>query len=84
LQEWHTHRDSLPPAFRQSCEETLAESERLLGELMEHERISTEFLARRRDETRSQLQQISAGSHAQAAYRDSLAPVTHRVLDVDQ
>jgi hypothetical protein len=69
---------------RRSCEAALAESETLLAELLEHERESTTVLARRRDETRRQLQNIASGGQANEAYRDTLAPATSRHLDVDQ
>ena len=83
-QEWKTRRDRLSTATRRACDETLAATDAMLAEIMEQERISTEHLARRREETRLQLQSVAAGAHAQTAYRDSLAPVTHRLLDVGQ
>lgn len=83
-QEWRRDRDRLPKAARQACEISLAESESLLAELMEHERVSTETLARRRDETRRELQSVTSGVRVNHEYRDSLAPVTHRHLDVGQ
>ena len=82
--DWQTHRDRLPPTMRKGCEQVLAETEGILVDLMEEERQCTQFLTHRREETRLQLQGISAGQNAQSAYRDSLAPVTHRTLDVDR
>ena len=83
-QAWRDQRDRLPAGLRRDCEQALAESERLLAELLEHERVSTEALLRRRDQTRRELQTVAAGSHVNHAYRDSLAPITHRHLDTDQ
>jgi hypothetical protein len=80
---WRRERDSLAPVVRQACEETLAETEVVLAELLEHERISTDTLARRREQTARQLQAVSGGSRVNQAYRDCLAPVTHRHLDTD-
>lgn len=83
-QEWKNCRDQLAPADRKACEAALAETEAILAALLEQERISTEYLQRRRDETQLQIAQLTAGEQAQSAYRDSLAPVTHRHLDINQ
>lgn len=83
-QDWKQQRDSLPAADRSLCDEQLAATEVLLEELMELERTSTDQLARRRDETQLELHRVTTGAQAQAAYRDSLAPRTHRHLDVGQ
>jgi len=83
-QEWQRHRDGLDSELRAACEKVLAETEDVLAELMQHERNSTTHLSRRRDETQFQLHRVTAGAQAQAAYRDSLAPRTHRHLDVGQ
>jgi hypothetical protein len=82
--QWSRERDRLPTPVRALCEQTLAETETLLGELLEHERIATESLARRRDQTARQLAAVASGSRVNHAYRDCLAPVTHRHLDLDQ
>jgi hypothetical protein len=81
-QEWRRDRDRLLPDARRSCEETLAETETLLAELLENERVSTETLARRRDATQRELRSVMHGSRVNQEYRDSLAPATHRHLDV--
>jgi len=81
---WRGQRQHLSPATRAICDQTLADTESLLAELLEHERIATETLSRRRDETAHQLAAVSGGSRANQAYRDCLAPVTHRHLDLDQ
>jgi hypothetical protein len=82
--KWRGERQRLAPEARAICEQTLAETESLLAELLEHERIATETLARRRDQTADQLAAVAGGSRANQAYRDCLAPVTHRHLDLDQ
>lgn len=82
--DWRRERDVLPLAARDACERTLAETEALLAELLEHERVSTETLSRRRDETQEQLRSVTGGARVNQAYRDSLAPATHRILDLDQ
>jgi hypothetical protein len=81
---WRQERDRLAPQARQACEQILAETESLLAELLEHERVGTDRLAHRRDQTAHQLRTVAAGSRVNQAYRDSLAPVTHRHLDLDQ
>lgn len=83
-EDWREERDGLAPPARQACEQTLAETEALLAQLLEHERVSTEGLACRRDQTAHQLRTVAAGSRVNQAYRDSLAPATHRLLDTDQ
>ena len=82
--DWRRERERLAPGARKACEQTLAETETLLSELLEHERVSTESLARRRDQTAQQLAAVAGGSRVNQAYRDALAPVTHRLLDLDQ
>jgi hypothetical protein len=82
--EWREERGRLTPDVRERCEQALAETEELLARLLELERVSTECLARRRDETARQLQSVAAGSRVNQAYGESLAPVTHRFLDRDQ
>ena len=82
--EWRGQRQHLAPATRAICEETLAATESLLAELLEQEHIATETLARRRDQTAHQLAAVAGGSRANQAYRDCLAPDTHRHLDLDQ
>ena len=82
--DWRRERERLAPGSREICEQTLADTEALLAELLEHERVSTETLARRRDQTARQLAAVAGGSRVNQAYRDCLAPVTHRHLDLDQ
>jgi len=81
--DWRSDRNQLAPLARQACEEVLAQTEALLARLLEHERTSTETLARRRDQTARELRAVAAGGRVNQAYRDSFAPVTHRHLDRD-
>ncbi|MBI3864709.1 MAG: hypothetical protein HY290_22760 [Planctomycetia bacterium] len=81
--DWRRERDRLPQATRDACEQTLAETQSLLERLLEHERVSTETLSRRRDETQAQLRSVTGGARVNQAYRDSLSPLTHRLLDRD-
>lgn len=81
--EWRASRDALSSVSRDACEQILTETETLLRELMERERVSTAILAERRDETRRQLHTVAAGSRVNDEYRDSLAPATNRFLDID-
>ena len=83
-QQWRTDRGSAEPALRDECEHVLAETESILAELLKEEQSSTDHLTQQRDVTQRQLQAISEGSQIHEAYRDSLAPVTHRHLNIDQ
>jgi hypothetical protein len=51
--------------------------------IIQEEKSSTEQLTSRRDETQRRLQTITQGSQVHDAYHDSLAPSTHRRLNVD-
>lgn len=84
IPRWRAGRDRLLPAERAECEDLLAEAEALFAELIEEEGQSAEHLARRRDAARGQLEAIANGSRTHHAYRDTLAPSTHRLLDVNR
>lgn len=81
---WRASRDSLTGVSRRTCEEILVETETMLSELMERERVSTEALTKRRNDTQRQLHCVAAGARVNDEYRDSLAPATNRFLDLDQ
>jgi len=81
---WHDLRESGDSDWRDDCEHLLAETEAILAALIDEEQQSTDFLAQRRDATQKQLQAISQGARVHEAYWESLAPATHRHLDVDQ
>jgi hypothetical protein len=80
--DWKVHRDAGPAALCRDCEEILAETEALLAALLETERDGAERLTQRRDATRRQLEEIAQGAHVHDVYRDNLAPVSHRHLDI--
>lgn len=83
-QQWRVERAAMEPDLRDDCEHVLAETEAILADLVQHENSSTEFLTDRRDKTRQKLQTASQGSEVHSAYRDGMAPTTHRHLDIDQ
>ncbi len=82
--DWRRQRDELQETARDDCNHVLAEIEAILAELVKQEGQSTDALIERRDSTRMQLQSISEGSQVHAAYRDNLAPATHRHLNIDR
>ena len=84
MRDWKANRDRLPPATRQQCEATLAETEKLLAGLLEQERTDTQKISDRRDETRRQLQGLASGVRAQQAYSGDRSMANHRVLDIGQ
>ena len=83
-QVWRSQRGTIEPELREECEHVLAETEAIFSELMREEGDSTDHLTRRRNATRDQLRAVSQGPHVHAAYRDNLAPATHRHFDVGQ
>lgn len=80
---WKSQRDEMAPEIREQCDHLLAETEALLADLLAEEQRSTEELTDRRDETQTQLQEISRGTRVHEAYRDGLSPSTHRHLDLN-
>lgn len=82
--DWKTLRESLAAETRLNCEHILAETEAILAELIEEENNSTAGIVRRRDAAHSELQAINQGTQVNHAYRDALAPTTHRHLDLNQ
>lgn len=80
---WQTSRDHLPASVRQECEQTLAETESLLRQLLEHEQTATELLTARRNATEQALQAVRAGQAAHTAYDASPVSNRPRHLDVD-
>jgi len=81
---WRRHRETLSGGVRDDCNHVLAETEALLAELVKEETDSTDALTERRDATRVSLKSISDGSQVHNAYRDNLAPATHRHLNIDR
>lgn len=81
---WKGDRDLLSLEQRETCEEILSESEAVLSTLLENEDTSTKSMVDRRDRTKQQVQSLNQGEKVGEAYRDSLAPTTHRHLNIDQ
>lgn len=81
---WKGDRDLLSLEQRETCEEILSESEAVLSTLLENEDMSTKSMVDRRDRTKQQVQSLNQGEKVGEAYRDSLAPATHRHLNIDQ
>ncbi|HUG90979.1 MAG TPA: hypothetical protein VML55_09105 [Planctomycetaceae bacterium] len=79
---WRSRRESLASRDRDRCERLLAEIDGVLARLVGEEQVSSEFLARQRDATRQELEQLHLGSEVHRAYRDGMAPTTTRHLDV--
>ncbi len=75
-------REVLEPGVRAECQRLLESTESLLARLNEQERICSEELQRRRDETRGELCQVVGGRAAAGAYRDAESPHAARWLDV--
>ena len=80
--QWKLTRAALSPQARAVCEAYLSEMETALSELVEQESLTTVSLSQRRDKTQQLLQELAAGAQVNQAYRDQLAPVTHRHLDI--
>ena len=82
--QWKGERDLMSVEQRETCEEILSESEAVLSKLLANEDTSTKCMVVRRDRTKQQVQSLNQGEKVGEAYRDSLAPVTHRHLNIDQ
>lgn len=83
-EKWRSERDLLLADQREACEQILQESEEVLAKLLKNEDTSTQCMVDRRDHTNQQIQSLNQGEKVGEAYRDSLAPVTHRHLNIDQ
>ncbi|QDT98327.1 hypothetical protein V144x_38130 [Gimesia aquarii] len=83
-EKWRSERDLLSADQREVCEQILRESEEVLAKLLKNEDTSTQCMVDRRDRTNHQIQSLNQGERVGEAYRDSLAPVTHRHLNIDQ
>lgn len=81
--DWKASRNTFDSAERSDCEHVLAEIEALLQELIQEEQSSTDTLIEKRDHTKQELETISQGTQVHSAYRENLAPATHRHLDIN-
>lgn len=82
--DWAAARHAASDRERTEGEALLAETNRLLAEVSRVDADATEELTRQRDATRNDLSEINAAGRVHSAYRDALAPATHRSLDVDR
>lgn len=80
--DWADSREGLPAAMRAEGDALWAETRSLLAGLAEAETLAIAELTSQRDATQAELREIASAGRVNAAYRDSLAPVTHRSLDV--
>ncbi|WP_339732167.1 hypothetical protein [uncultured Gimesia sp.] len=83
-EKWKSDRDQMSAETRETCEQILSESEAVLAKLLHNEDTSTQCMVDRRDRTKQQILSLNQGEKVGEAYRDSLAPVTHRHLNIDQ
>ncbi|TWU12960.1 hypothetical protein CA54_17860 [Symmachiella macrocystis] len=81
---WKLQRDELDTETRRQCEDLLNGTESDLAELVRQEQASTDRIEERRAATQQDLQNLDQGGRVSEAYRDSLAPATHRRLDIGQ
>ncbi len=81
--DWRSVRDGLDESTRACCESLLSETESDLATLLAREDASTKRLSAKRDSTRLELVDLDDGSRVNVAYRDALAPSTHRHLNLD-
>lgn len=79
---WKHERDQFSEHIQRHCDRLLQETENFLAQLIQQEQQDTDALTKRRDETKTQLEQISQSVQTNQAYRDNLAPATHRHLDI--
>lgn len=82
--DWLRDRASRPTAERSEGDTLLAETNELLAEAAAAEQAAVAELTDQRDAAQRELHEIAAAGRVHAAYRDALAPVTHRSLDVDR
>jgi hypothetical protein len=81
--QWATLRETGLPSLRRDCEQIISETEAILAELVQTEKDGAEQLCQRRDATRRQLESIAQGVHVNETYRDNIAPLSHRFLDIN-
>ena len=74
LKDWPSMRSRFASGERNSIEQTLSESERLFGDLAQHESECQQLLQTQRDETGAQLKRLSQNQNVRAAYQSVVAP----------
>ncbi len=81
---WEQLRGQGSSPSRSDCEAVISETESILAEILQTEKEGTERLGRRRDDARRQLESIAHGVHVNETYRDNVAPLNHRFLDLNR
>jgi FlgN protein len=81
--QWTALRDSGLPTTRNDCESLIAETETILAELLESEKLGTEHLSERREATRRQIEAVSQGVHVNQVYADTSPTLNHRFLNTN-
>jgi hypothetical protein len=81
--QWTSLRDAGLPALRTDCESLIAETEAILAELLESEKLGTNQLTERREATRRQLAAVSHGVHVNQIYADTSPTLNHRFLNTN-
>jgi hypothetical protein len=81
--QWTALRDSGLPTTRGDCESLIAETEAVLAELLESEKVGTQHLSERREATRRQIEAVSQGVHVNQVYADSSPTLNHRFLNTN-
>lgn len=84
VRDWSAVRETVPATERSVADELIAEANHLLLQAADAEHEAVNELKTHRDATQQELREISAAGQVHTAYRDSLAPATHRSLDVDR
>lgn len=81
---WAAERVFVSPEDRAEGEALLREANQLLADAAQREQQDVAELTLQRDSTQAALNEIASAGRVHTAYRDALAPVTHRSLDVDR
>jgi len=83
MDDWKAQRDNIEAATRSDVEHLLEEIESIIKQLMQEEQSSTQTLIVQRDQTEKQIQDVTTGANVNNAYRDQLAPTTHKHLNLE-
>ena len=84
VRNWSAERVFLSAEDRSQGEAFLIEANQLLADAARREQEDVAELTQQRDSTQAALNEIASAGRVHTAYRDSLAPTTHRSLDVDR
>jgi hypothetical protein len=68
-QTWPRERDELAAADRQRCEALLVETESLLNALLAEERVASQLLCDRKQNTERELRSLAGGVQTHSAYQ---------------